>query len=56
ISSAVPSKLHIPEDTDPRTFYGAILHIDKKWRDGVIWSLDGYKKRLEIEEEFPPPL
>ena len=56
IASAIPSKLHIPEGTDPRTFYGAVLHIDRKYRNGVIWSLDGYKKRLEVEEEFPPAI
>ena len=53
---SIPADWRCPPDTFPLTFYGQTHRIDRKWRDGVVWSMDGYKKRLEIEEEFPPPL
>ena len=56
INNSIPGDWRCPEETYPLTFYGVDHGIDRRWRDGVVWSMDGYKKRLEIEEEFPPPL
>ena len=53
IDSVIHSDWRCPTDTDPIIFYGTGHKISKKWREGVVWSQDGWEKREKIEKKFP---
>ena len=53
IDAVIPANWRCPPNATPIEFYGGGHTILKKWREGIVWSLDGWEKREKIEKKFP---
>ena len=53
------TKISVPEEDQPRSGVQKLIHystqipISKLWRDGVVWTKEGYEARIKFEEENP---
>ena len=53
------TKISVPEEDWPRQGVQKLIHystqknISKLWRDGVVWTKEGYEARQKFEEENP---
>ena len=53
------TKISVPEEDWPRQGVQKLIHystqipISKLWRDGVVWSKEGYEARTKFEEDNP---
>jgi len=53
VEAAIPPEDHPPKKTQKLIHYGLTKGIDKNWRDGVIWTKDGYEQRQKFLKNNP---